>query len=156
MLVLASAYLDNAWHWDQFEKPTDILVEDERVHSSDSHASGDSQRGEDECMTEDEYMSQSSDIDKTVRQILHEWNVSMDPNNIPVCIVPAPIAYLMVHSQWKSILLRHWDHYRLVDGEGKRFDNMQLLPGVRSVCKLVFCADLFYRATIFAESDAYC
>ena len=125
------SFLDNGWQWSSTE--ADILAEEPRL---DSPSSSDSKSlcGSDDCLQEDDRMSASSDElggDKTIKQILHQWGVQTNANkNLPVLVLPEPIAFLILHGKWKTILLQCCWHSRLVDGYGMRFHKRNLFAGV--------------------------
>ena len=127
--------MDNGWQWSSTE--ADILAEEPRL---DSPSSSDSKSlcGSDDCLQEDDRMSASSDElggDKTIKQILHQWGVQTNANkNLPVLVLPEPIAFLILHGKWKTILLQCCWHSRLVDGYGMRFHKRNLFAGVDTAC----------------------
>ena len=55
----------------------------------------------------------------TARDVLHDWGLPLDANDIPVLLLPEPIAFLIYSGQWRHVVvLAHW-HAQLVNRLGQ-------------------------------------
>ena len=83
----------------------------------------------------DNFLSSGSDDESRLRfpcnakTVLHAWGVSESVADLPMLIVPSPIAYLMLNGKWEHVLLRADWHTRLINREGKKFNGEAIFNG---------------------------
>ena len=93
------------------------------------------------CFDEDEppiLNSQGSDAESAQPQklstVLSQWNLSIDPEDVPVLILPSPICFLMLHGKIKHAIVRCCWHERLIDRHNHRYMRMPLFTSTSSRC----------------------
>ena len=62
----------------------------------------------------------------TARNMLDSWGISTSAEDLPLVLLPAPIAFLVFKGLWKYLFLRTRWHMRLVDRHGIQYHGKPL------------------------------
>ena len=142
---ILSTCLDNFWQWKRYEDPELLAATPAAAPTAPTT------EGDDDCLSlslsrsNSELLSQASqdsnsingddqvlsddDSRKTARQVLNSWGQTCAAADVPVLILPAPIAYLIFSGAWHHVLIRTAWHQRLVDARGRKYISKPLFHG---------------------------
>ena len=138
---ILSTCLDNFWQWKRVEDPE--LLEatlaaaptapttegDDCLSLSLSRSNSELLSQDSNSINGDDQVLSDDDSRKTARQVLNSWGQTCAAADVPVLILPAPIAYLIFSGAWHHVLIRTAWHQRLADARGRKYISKPLFHG---------------------------